>query len=54
MVLELNTHEAAVLYATLLTQEGSMREWIAHSKDQAEIEDLRKHLAVLNDIIDKY
>lgn len=54
MDIELNTQEAMVLYATLMTQAGSMRRWIVHSKDQAEIEDLRKNLAVLNDIIDKF
>lgn len=54
MDLELNTQEAMVLYATLMTQAGSMRRWIVHSKDKAEIEDLRKNLCVLNDIIDKF
>lgn len=54
MYVELNAQELELIYATLMTQQVSMRRWIAHSKNHAEIEDLRQYLAVLNDIIDKF
>lgn len=53
MYLELNAKEIELIYATLMTQYVSMRRWIARSKNQAEIEDLRKYLAVLENIVDK-
>lgn len=54
MDIELNVKETAAVYAALLAQEDSIYDWIDSSTNQAEIEDLRKILAVLHGIIDKF
>lgn len=53
MDIEFNAKEIELIFATLMTQQVSMRRWIAHSKDQAEIEYFRQYLDLLNDIVDK-